>query len=238
MRYFGGKQRTAAKLAAFMRPYVVERGAYVEPFVGGASMMALQPAAVRVGGDANEALINMWRALATGWTPPEVVTEAMYADVKRRQDVKDPLTAFIGFGVSFAGKWFGGFARGGAGRNYAANAASSLRKKMRGLSGVTWHSGDYRTVPLPPRAVIYCDPPYAGTTQYGAVGAFEWDSFWRWCNARHAEGFAVFVSEYTAPPFFRVALEIATKTDIRTAANGKESRIERLFVPADAPYGR
>ena len=238
MQYFGGKQRTAAKLAAFIRPTVVERGAYVEPFVGGASMMAIQPAPVRIGADANEALIAMWRALANGWVPPDVVTETTYFNVKQRRDVTDPLTAFVGFGVSFAGKWFGGFARDGRGRNYAANAASSLRKKMRGLSGVVWHSGDYRTVPLPPRAVIYCDPPYAGTTQYGAIGAFDWAAFWAWCLARHAEGFAVFVSEYAAPTSFRAALEISTKTDIRTKASGKESRVERLFVPADAAYGR
>lgn len=238
MRYFGGKQRTAAKLADFMRPCVVERGAYVEPFVGGAAMMAAQPAPTRIGGDANEALINMWVALAHGWVPPQCVTEEEYADANRRRDPSDPLTAFIGFGTSFAGKWFGGYARGGEGRNYAANAASSLRKKARGLAGVRWHFGDYRTCPLVPRAVIYCDPPYFGTTQYGAVGAFSWGDFWGWCLTKHAEGFAVFVSEYTAPPSFRVAFEVSTKTDIRTNAAGKEPRTERLFVPADADYGR
>lgn len=238
MRYFGGKQRTAAKLAAFIHPYVAERGAYIEPFVGGAAMMAAQAAPNRIGGDANEALVTMWRALADGWVPPQHVTEEEYADAKHRRDPADPLTAFIGFGVSFAGKWFGGYARGGENRNYAANAASSLRKKAHGLKGVRWHAGDYRTCPLIPRAVIYCDPPYAGTTQYGAVGAFSWGEFWAWCLAKHAEGFAVFVSEYTAPPSFRVAFEVATKTDIRTNAAGKEPRIERLFVPADADYGR
>jgi DNA adenine methylase len=237
MQYFGGKQRTAAKLAAFMHPYVAHRGAYIEPFVGGAAMMAAQPAPVRVGGDANVALITMWRALADGWTPPQHITEDEYANVKRRQDPSDPLTAFVGFGASFAGKWFGGYARGGEGRNYAANAASSLQKKAHGLRGVRWHSGDYRTCPLPSRAVIYCDPPYAGTTQYGAVGAFSWIDFWAWCLIKHAEGFAVFVSEYAAPPSFRIAYEVATKTDIRTNAAGKEPRIERLFVPADADYG-
>ena len=236
MQYFGGKQRTSAKLAAFMRPYVEARGAYVEPFVGGASMMAVQPAAVRVGGDANVALISMWRALAGGWEPPETITEVQYAEVSRLCDLYDPLTAFVGFGVSFAGKWFGGFARGGAGRNYAANAASSLRKKMKGLGGVEWWAGDYQQCPLPPRAVIYCDPPYAGTTHYGGIATFDWGLFWEWCLAKHAEGHAVFVSEYAAPPGFRVAFEVATKTDIRTKANGKEARIERLFVPIGADY--
>jgi DNA adenine methylase len=237
MQYFGGKQRIAAKLAAFMRPYVASRGGYVEPFVGGAAMLAAQTAPVRIGGDANVALITMWQALADGWVPPERITEEEYSDASRRRNPSDPLTAFIGFGSSFAGKWFGGYARGGENRNYAANAASSLRKKARGLDGVRWYAGDYQTCPTPSRAVIYCDPPYAGTTQYGAVGAFNWDDFWGWCLIKHAEGHAVFVSEYAAPASFRVAFEIPTKTDIRTAANGKQLRIERLFVPAGAYYG-
>lgn len=239
MQYFGGKQRIAARLSAFMRREVEARGAYVEPFVGGGAMMAAQPAQVRIGNDANRALITMWRYLADGWAPPTDVSEAEYAAVKAANDDSDPLTAFVGFGCSFAGKWFGGYARGGSGRNYAANAASSLKKKAAGLSGVQWVAGDYRACPTPAGAVIYCDPPYAGTTGYGAVAAFDWVPFWEWCLSKHAEGFAVFISEYAAPDTFRAAYEISTKTDIRTkAANGQEPRIERLFVPANAPYGR
>ena len=177
MQYFGGKQRIASRLAAVLTPLAIQRGVYVEPFVGGAAVMSAVSAPVRIASDSNVALISMWTALAAGWSPPEDISEATYASVKAAADIHDPLTAFVGFGVSFAGKWFGGYARdggdyikarGGEGRNYAAAAASSLRKKMRGLEGVQWIAGDYRSCPTPHGAVIYCDPPYAGTTQYSA----------------------------------------------------------------------
>ena len=84
--------------------------------------------------------------------------------------------------------------------------------------------------------MVYADPPYAKTTGY--KGGFEHGEFWRTMSHWVDIGATVFVSEYTAPPSFRVAFEVATKTDIRTNAAGKESRIERLFVPADADYGR
>ena len=237
MRYFGGKQRISSRLAEILIPLAAQRGTYVEPFVGGAAVMSVVPAPVRIASDSNVALITMWAALASGWRPPEYVSEAAYADIKAAADPEDPLTAFVGFGVSFAGKWFGGYARGGVGRNYAANAASSLRKKMRGLEGVWWKAGDYRDCPTPRHAVIYCDPPYAGTTQYGAVAPFSWPEFWAWCLAKHAAGNAVFVSEYAAPETFRAVLTIPVKTDIRTTANGKEPRLEKLFVHNGSSYG-
>src|SRR5271165_6587898 len=166
MRYFGGKQRVASALASVLNASCVDASAYVEPFVGSAAVMCRVHACKRIGGDLNGALIALWIALAEGWSPPTHVSESDYARVKAAANTEDPMTAFVGFGCSFAGKWFGGYARGGVGRNYAANAASSLRKKLAGLQGVEWRRSDYRALKHPSGSVIYCDPPYAGTTQY------------------------------------------------------------------------
>ena len=38
--------------------------------------------------------------------------------------------SFVGFGCSFAGKWFGGYARSNDKRNYAKMAKNSLNKKI------------------------------------------------------------------------------------------------------------
>ncbi len=236
LQYFGGKQRIARRLAAHMAPAVARRGVYWEPFVGAASVLAATTAARRLASDSNSALINMWRALAAGWEPPGEVTEDTYKAVRLALNPDDPMTAFVGFGTSFAGKWFGGYARGGVG-NYAATAVSSLRRKMKTLQGVEWASGDYREIEPPVGAVIYCDPPYQGTTQYSAVAPFSWDAFWAWCLERHAAGNIVFISEYAAPSDFVPSLEITTKTAIRTAVAGKEIRLERLFVPKGSDYG-
>ena len=232
MQYFGGKQRVAARLAEVLRPAALRCGAYVEPFVGGASMMAaVDVPCRRIGADANAAIICMWEALASGWEPPAEVSEGLYNTVRALAVLGDPLTAFVGFGCSFAGKWFGGYARGGDARNYAANAASSLRRKAKGLRGVEWRHTDYRDLDYPPGCLIYCDPPYAGTTEYAGVkGAFDTAAFWDFCRVKSRDGHAVFVSEYKAPDDALLVLEVKSRLDIRTKDGGQPARTERLYA--------
>jgi len=234
MQYFGGKQRIAKNLVEIIGPVAKSRGVYVEPFVGSAAVMSVIEAPIRIGADSNIALITLWRALSNGWEPPQAVSENMYADTKNRNDSFDPLTAFIGFGCSFAGKWFGGYARNGENRNYAVSATNSLRKKMFGLSGVSWIACDYESCPTPDRCVIYCDPPYQGTTQYGgAPEPFNWNRFWNFCRQKSREGHIVFVSEYAGPSDFICVAEIQTKLDIRDANGARPPRIEKLFTNMD-----
>jgi DNA adenine methylase len=233
MQYFGGKQRIAKQLAEIMNPIAVERGCYVEPFIGGASVMAHIAEPFRIASDANVSLVTMWRRLSEGWEPPDNVSEADYARVSAVRDPGDPLTAFVGFGCSFAGKWFGGYARDGRGRNYASNAASSLKRKLRSLKNVAWTHGCYQTVRYPNGCVIYCDPPYQGTTQYGAVDPFDFSAFWDFCRRMSRRGHVVFVSEYAAPPDFVCIASIETKLDMRTADGRQPPRTEKLFMNAD-----
>jgi DNA adenine methylase len=107
---------------------------------------------------------------------------------------------------------------------------------MQYLVDVQWENEDYRDLSYPADSVIYCDPPYTGTTQYGAVGAFNSVEFWDWCLKKHDQGYAIFVSEYTAPDTFEAILTIPTRTNIRTKANGREARLEKLFVPKGSKY--
>ena len=230
MQYFGGKQRIAKKLATILGPIANEKSAYVEPFIGGASVMCEIQVPLRIASDANEALITMWQSLSKGWQPPVVISESDYATIKLRNDKNDPITAFAGFGCSFAGKWFGGYARSSEKRNYAQNAANSLKKKMQHLSNVEWSTSDYRELKYPQNSVIYCDPPYQSTTGYNAVGAFDWCEFWNFVRKKTSDGHIVFVSEYNAPSDFKVCLEIPTKLDIRDHTGLRPLRTEKLFT--------
>ncbi len=96
------------------------------------------------------------------------------------------------------------------------------------IKDTTFHHADYRDA-CPDGALVYCDPPYKGTTGYGAVGEFDSNEFWsvmrQW--SRHNK---VYISEYQAPFDFTCVLEIPTKLDIRNAAGEKEPRLERLFT--------
>ena len=231
MQYFGGKHRIAGKLLEVIQPEVDRQGVYAEPFVGGASMMCRIVSPVRIGADVNESLITLWRKLAEGWTPPCVVTEEDYRRISARRDPTNPMTAFVGFGCSWGGKWFGGYARGAEKRNYAANAVNSLARKMVGLKDVRWVCSDYAHLGIPDRAVVYCDPPYQGTAGYGGTPDFDWSQFWDWCRwVGRERGRTIFVSEYAAPSDFTEVLSVETKTDVRNASGCKEHRVEKLFT--------
>lgn len=228
MRYFGGKARTAKRLMVCMVGKIHQSGVWCEPFVGGGSVLVESPAPTRYAADANPYLVAMWREVLRGWTPPDTVSEADYVWLRANPDVFPHMTAFAGFGCSFAGKWFGGYAGRGA-RNYAANARNSVMRKAARMVGVTFASGDYREHTYPSGAVVYMDPPYAGTTGYAGVpGAFDTQAFWEFCRGL-ANRCTVFVSEYDAPDDARVVAEVPTKTDIRNRDGVRDPRVEKLF---------
>jgi len=230
LQYFGGKHRVAEKLVAFMQPFIDRADAYVEPFVGGANILRRVKHPNRYASDANAHLICLYQALQQGWEPPANLSADEYKAL-RNEPVGNPLVAFAGFGCSFAGKWFGGYAKDDGQRRYASAARNVLLKKAEDTQGAKFSAAGYADVVVPSRAVVYCDPPYAGTTGYcGVPGSFDSAKFWEWVREITRLGATVFVSEYTAPGDFIEVLSIATKTEIRTSANGREDRVERLFT--------
>ena len=83
---------------------------------------------------------------------------------------------------------------------------------------------DYRNVPIPAGAVVYADPPYAGTTDYGTD--FDTVSFWQWVDA---QSFPVFVSEYEGAAGFAEVWNTNKRCVLGSAA-GSIQTTERLFV--------
>lgn len=235
MRYMGGKSRTAKRIAEYLNLVREPWQPYWEPFVGaGWVLERIAPdGGANFASDANAYLIAMWQALQAGWKPPQTVTEAEYQAIKEFPEGFPPeLVAIVGFGCSFGGKWFAGYARG-ENRNWANEARRSLLQKMKRIRclDVCFYAGDFLTmVPPAERCLIYCDPPYEGKTGYGAVPDWNSGAFWEHVEALEAYGHTVVVSEYQAPHGFSEVASIQTKTDMNTT-NGKERRIERLFRP-------
>jgi len=223
MQYLGGKSKTRKQISAFLES--VRKGKeYLEPFVGGAWVLQ-EMSGYRIAPDSNKALITMYSALQDGWLPQEDVSESLYAAYKAKQDDTDPLTAFIGIGCSFGGKWFGGYARQ-KGYNFAAGGRRALQKQLPYIMGVRFLAQDYREW-YPKNKLIYCDPPYENTTGY--KDKFDhlafWDTMRKW-----SYGNTVVISEYKAPKDFSCVLEIPTKTIIRDAENKPLQSVERLFM--------
>ena len=233
MRYMGGKSRTAKQIAGFINSIRKPGQTYWEPFVGaGWILERIKGEGENYASDANEHLIAMWKALQDGWVPPGHVSEEEYLGIKNNMGNYPPeLVAFVGFGCSFGGKWFGGYARG-EGRNWAREARDSLLRKMRGISTTKCNfacSNFIESDPPDDNCLIYCDPPYEGKTGYGAVGAWNAGQFWKRVDELESRGHTVIVSEYQAPPHFREVLSVKTKTDMNTRG-GKEKRVERVFM--------
>jgi len=231
MQYLGGKHRIAKELCGFINPLLSRFEYYIEPFVGGANIVSKIKHPKRIAMDANAALITLYQALQNGWEPPDTLSEVEYAELKANQASQNPLTAFAGFGCSFGGKWFGGYARNAIGHNYALSAKNSIRKKFKTLEDVKFIAGGYDTFTYPKSSLIYCDPPYANTTGYdGVKEAFDSSAFWEWCRQQTRNGNLVLVSEYAAPEDFMSVVTIETKTDMRDKTGGKSARREELWT--------
>jgi DNA adenine methylase len=232
MQYLGGKSRTAKPICDFLNKLISDNDidTYVEPFCGACNIVAGINCYRRYASDAHYYLIELMREVVTfGWEPPSVVTEEEYNNASSLRGMPDALIGFIGFGCSFSGKWFGGYARGDTTRRYASNSKNSLLKKAGKLIGVTFKHTVYGAYTSTTQGcLIYCDPPYRGTTGYKGTGKFDSGTFWQWVRDRSKDNIVV-VSEYSAPDDFECVLEIETKTDMRTKASGREKRVEKLF---------
>ena len=72
--------------------------------------------------------------------------------------------------------------------------------------------------------VVYCDPPYKNTQEYGIQ--FDGDAFWEWARTRN---YPVYVSEYQAPEDF-VSIWSKEKRVLLSSESLTAPRVEHLFV--------
>jgi len=231
MQYFGGKKRIAKQIVEYISQYVTDKDYYLEPFVGSGAILENISGIKRYASDYNVYLIELYKALQKGWLPPQNITEEEYLYIKNNKEENKALTAFVGIGCTFSGKWFGGYARNKDKKNYALAAYNTLLKQLPKIQDVYFSSVDYKLL-NPHNALIYCDPPYQNTTTYGVIGKFNHTEFWEVMRKWSAENI-VFISEYNAPDDFRCVLEIKTKTSIRDKNGEVINRIEKLFTKSN-----
>jgi len=229
MQYLGGKKTIAKEIAVVLESMRAAKPFY-DVFCGSCAVVSAM-SGERYANDASPALIAMYEAYRGGWRPPPDVSEDTYKELKSTKDPTDPMTAFAGFGCSFGGKWFAGYARDrnpATRRNFAATAARGLAKVMALMDGVAFTCLDYRALVLPP-ALVYCDPPYANTTGYASTSPFDSVTFWEAARGWQASGSIVVVSEYEAPEDWR---EIWRRPVRKSRLAGE--RVERLFAHQSA----
>lgn len=229
MVYLGGKRIISRWVAENIQRHKGRAVRYVEPFVGGlGTFERCRPLfASGMASDTHEDLILLYQAIASGWIPPETVTEQEYQVI--RQGPPSALRGFVGFGCSFGGKWFGGYARNKQGFNYARIARDSLLRSRSALASSDIRQASYEALPIDSSCFVYCDPPYAGTTGY-STGEFNHDRFWATVEGWARLGAVVLVSEETAPGGWDC---VAEKTRGHRIGNTcKPFRTEKLWMLA------
>lgn len=217
MHYMGGKFRQSKAIVAVIREREGTGFSYWEPFCGAmwsatSVIKHLHPTRVILS-DVNRPLILLWQGLVHDRVIlPVIVTDDDYVRYKKNMDMNDPLTAWFGFGLSFAGKWFGGLARyDGQGRqdsyDFSPNISSTIRKVeiLKECNDLTIMESDYlELVGLDPSGfVIYADPPYENRTKAHCFDQFNTTLFWE--NMRKlSKNNRVYITCFEHPEDFEV----------------------------------
>ena len=231
MKYMGSKARIAKHILPIILKDRKDGQWYVEPFVGGANVID-KVDGNRIGCDINPYLIAILQHCEQQKSNElaDKISEEEYNHIKNNKDSYSLVhVAHCGFNATFGAKWFGGYARARKSTGYDRDVIcgkNNLVKQMPALKGVYFISCSYDGLDVHPESIIYCDPPYEGTTKY--KDDFDHDKFWQWCREKCEEGHRVFVSEYNAPDDFVCVW--SGELSVTVQKSGTKKATERLFV--------
>lgn len=240
MKYMGSKSRIIKEIAPILQSYInsSEKKYYYEPFCGGCNVIDHIKAEKRFASDKQKYLIELYKNLHRLNELPDFVTKEHYDSVrgcfnKRDSTYEDWYVGAIGFLASYNGRFFGGgyagivHTKAGTERNYYAEAKRNLEMQTPRLRNIVFNCIDYQDVKDISGYVIYCDPPYSGTKQYGTSKGFNHDAFWEWARRKSTDNIVI-VSEHNAPDDFQCVWE---QEITRTIDNTKRVKAtEKLFV--------
>ena len=230
MRYLGGKTRNSKEITKVLIVHRKDGQIYFEPFAGGLSV-AVRMQSPMLLNDLHPSLIKLYRQIQYNrFTFPEKpLTREDYEYYKNKMDLNDPMTAFVGFGLSYAGKWWGGYDsyydnRGEIGKT-TTMCVNSLKKKFTtDIKDASFENKDYLEF-IPKDMLIYCDPPYKNTTDYDFIGEFDTNKFWD-IMRKWSKNNTVIISEFDAPDDFE---EIFSKDYKVQMCKDQQKVVEKLF---------
>lgn len=240
MVYMGAKTRYAKYIVPILQKCIDENNVdtYIKCFVGGANIIDKIQCKNRIGYDRSDTLIALLSLAAEDFDKVLKDGSRELWD-KGKAYVKDGIMpenmtlADIGAMEFFASYSNGGFPRGyaknTATRNYFKEAYRNMEKQAPNLKGIDFKCQNYYDLkPTLRNAVIYLDPPYQGTKQYGYVNQekMDYNKFWNWVRILSMNNY-VFISEQSAPEDFEIIWEQEVKRTTNKENNFKA--VERLY---------
>ena len=241
MQYFGGKFRISKDLSNYFNTQVLKPNqTFVDLFCGSCNIISkIDNNRMLIANDKHYYLIEMFKALQNGWIPPEFISEDQYKNIKLNSDLyPDYLVGFVGFGCSFAGKWWRGYCRSNVKRNYCLSAKKSLIYKMQtNLNYIEFKNLDYKDIKIPTNSIVYCDIPYNNSTSYclKEVGKFNHLDFYTWV-LDNKNNFTCYISEYKENILdklsqFQKVWEKDSSKSVRNKSNKLDITTEVLITP-------
>ncbi|QYC51365.1 hypothetical protein [Acinetobacter phage BUCT628] len=230
MKYMGSKNRIAKHLLPIMLAEAEKNNitTWIEPFVGGANMIDKVPDIYkRVGYDLNEHAIYALIGIRDDVEQfPDNLNESEYNKLKGLPPCT--IGSWVRIACSFGGIFESKLAADRTGlRNYAQEAKRNALKQSPKIQYVDFICESYENLDFE-NCLIYCDPPYQGTSGY-KTGSFDHERFFDWCR-NQAKKNIVFVSEYNAPDDFIEVWRGEVKTNFAsTRKKATHNAVEKLF---------
>lgn len=97
-------------------------------------------------------------------------------------------------------------------------------QRLERLQSLEVLQGDYKSVPVLPDSLVYCDIPYKDTDGY--KGGFNHAEFYDWARKQKE---LVIISEYSMPEDFICIAQIEKSVNLCSGNNKKA--VEKLFIP-------
>lgn len=236
MAYVGGKSLCSNELITILQETLDKypSAIYLEPFCGYLHITKRlnfgKNRLVHLS-DAHEDLMHLLTGIANGFEYRKNITIDNYNKVKERKPSFE--RGLLGFGASYCGGFFNGFVnygfhiKGGDIRCRSEenfNHYDKIKPILQSCRLSCCSFSDWN----PSGCIIYCDPPYRNTTDYGTEFDFkEFDrtvSEWSKTNI-------VFISEYIQPnvPGIKEILSFEKYCTLANTSN-TDKRVEKLFM--------
>lgn len=239
MVYLGCKAQIADWLIPILNNVIekYEITNYYEPFVGGANVIDKVKCEHKVGNDKNKPLIALLEVARDNFDmiPKNGDKEwfdrarAIYTG-KSDEKMDDYLIGAIGWLAGYSGKGLvGSYANDSGTRHYYTERYNNLKAQAPNLQGIEFTCAEYQTLEIPNGSLVYCDPPYEGTTGYGYAWErqFNYDEYWNWVREKSKNSYVICSEEHFPKDFIIIAQQDKRRTVAQTK---RQTKIEKLGV--------